>query len=447
VSGDERAASIRRPLTLSFGASVAVQAMNVLTGVLLARTLGPHGRGDLAAVILWPSAIASIGGLGVAEATTFYLARQAESLASVLGTSLALAVAQSAICVCVGAALTPVVLSHFGDDTVRAAYVFLAFIPANLITLTLMSALNGLQRFGEFQALRLSVIALTCVSIGGLRAADELTVMNVTAAYIGANIAAGLLAFALVARAGGLRFSFRRATARRLVTYGIKSHTSSVTWMMNERLDQLVISMFLAPAKLGLYVTAVTMTSLVSLVGSSVSGAAFPVVAKLRTGRPQADAMRRFVRLSLIASAAVALPLIVAAPAVIDVFFKDAYGSAANVSRVLMVAAVVLSTNRALGACLKAMNRPLDAGIGEALALAVTAGGLAALLPLLGIMGAAVVSLAAYVVSTAWMARRAAAAIDSSVWSLLLPGRAEYEWMVRRPWPRPALRAGDAVEP
>src|SRR4051794_10435156 len=48
-------------LSLSLFASAAVQALNVVTGTLIARTLGPHGRGELTTVLLWPFAIAAVG--------------------------------------------------------------------------------------------------------------------------------------------------------------------------------------------------------------------------------------------------------------------------------------------------------------------------------------------------------------------------------------------------
>ncbi len=431
-----------RPVTLSFAASAAIQGLNVLTGVLLARTLGPHGRGELAAALLWPAVIGAVGSLGVFEATTFHAARRTAPEGTLLGTALALALAQSALCVAAGILIVPRVLAQYDAETLRATYILLAWIPLNLVALTLMSLLNGMQRFGQFHALRLAVIGATGAGIVALRAADALTVQNVAMVYVATTAATGAAAAVLVARARLSRLAVDLPLARRLLAFGVKSHSGSVSWMMNERLDQLVISVFLAPARLGLYVMAVTLTSLTNLVGSSAATAAFPVVARMSPGAARADAVRRYVRLSLLASVAVSVPLIVLAPAVIDVFFKDPYHGATNVARVLLVAGVVLSTNRVVGACVKALDRPLDAGIAEFVALGVTVAGLAALLPALGIMGAAVVSLVAYAVSTAWMLRPLARALGVSLPDLLLPERGRPRlFRPRRPAPEPVLEA------
>ena len=65
----------------------------------------------------------------------------------------------------------------------------------------------------------------------------------------------------------------------------------------------------------------------------------------------------------------------------------------------------------------------VESSIGEGVALAVTAGGLAALLPTLGIMGAGITSLLAYSASSAFMVRRVSQALAVSPATLLKPER------------------------
>jgi O-antigen/teichoic acid export membrane protein len=440
--------SARRPLTLSFGASVVIQGINVLTGMALARSLGPHGRGELAAVLLWPNVLATIGSLGVTEAMTYHAARSTCSAGTLVGSGLIIALVQSAVCVAVGAAILPLVLGHYGAATVHAAYLFLAFIPATLVLVSLLAVLNGLQRFVQFHVLRLLVFVVTGGAFLVLRLEHDLTIWNAAVVYLSATSLSVAAAAVLLAPDvwRSLRFSTR--LSRGLLGYGLRSHTGNVTWMMNERLDQLVISIFLAPIQLGLYVTAVTMTSLTNLVGQSVATAAFPVVARMEPGDERRDRVRHLVQLALAGSIATSVPLIIVTPQLIHVFFKDAYLDAVDVTRVLLVAAVLLSVNRALGACLRALGRPLDAGIPEFLALGVTVVGLAVLLPFLGMMGAGIVSLLAYAVSTGWMLRRVAKVLDMPVWSLVLIDRADLHTLVQQLSPSrwrvaPATTAGE----
>ncbi len=419
------------PVTISFGVSAVIQALNVVTGVLLARVLGPHGRGELAAVVLWPSVLAAVGSLGMQDATTYHAARGFWPLSTLVGSTLAITAAQAGLLLVAGAALLPFVLSHYDASARRTAYLYLAFIPINLFTLALMAVLNGRQRFHWFQSLRLLVIAGSAAVLVVLAAAGTLTIQSAAIAYLAANLSIGLVAGVLVWRLGVARPRASTGPARQLLRFGFQSHLGATSSLLNERLDQLLISVFLAPVQLGLYVIAVTMSSLAGLVGSSVSMVALPAVARLQSGAAQRAAARRFAQLTLGVSVVVTVPMALFAPVLLQLFFGAAYRDAAEVSRVLLVAAVALSTGRVIGTLLRAVGRPLDAGIGEVVALAATVVGLAALLPMLGIMGAAIASLVAYSVSLAWTARRAARALNISTSGLLVPNRDDVDHLIR----------------
>jgi O-antigen/teichoic acid export membrane protein len=433
----------RGPLTLSFSTSLAIQALNVLTGLLLARTLGPHGRGELAAVVLWPSVLVTAGSLGVTDAVTFHAAKATVPLGTLAGSALAIVAAQSALCVAAGLAIVPWVFQRYDAETQRAAFVFLAFVPLNLFALSAMALLNGLHRFGQYQALRLAAIAGTSGGIVALRGFDVLTVLNVTSVYVGAAAATAVLAAAVLPAAGMGRLRVSMPLARAMLGYGIKSHSGIVASLMNERLDQLLISVFLAPAQLGLYAMAVTLSSPANLAASSIASTALPVIARIEAPEARREAVRRFAVVTLASSTIVTLPVILFAPAIIHIFFKDPYLAATGVTRVLMVAAVALSLSRAMGACAKALGRPLDAGIAEFIGLGVTAAGLAVLLPPMGIMGAAIVSLVAYGLSAAWLLRRVARALEMPLAAVLLP---DVSWLRRiaTPGRRPlVVKAGE----
>ena len=420
------------PLTSGFLTTAGVQAVNVFTGILLARLLGPEARGELAAVLLWPGLLAAVGTLGMAEATTYYAARSEAKVGVLAASSFVIALAQSLVLVAVGLAVIPLVLAQYDAEITRLAYVYLlGYVPVFLLTVYAMNILQGLLRFASFYALRLLVVLATAVILGGLALAGELGVEGAVLAYLGAYVLTGIVALVLLFRVERIPFAFDRALARGLLGFGLRSHTSSVSSLLNERLDQLVISVFLAPAQLGLYVIAITLSSLTNLVGTTVATVVLPAVARLAPGPERNRAVQRFVRITLGVSVAVTLPLLLLAPTVITTVFGAAYAGAGGVARILLVAAVVLVTGRVLGTVLKAVGRPLDAGAAELAALATTLAGLLVLLPALVLIGAGIASLLAYSVSTAWMVRRAGRALDLSARSLLLLDRAELTRLVR----------------
>src|SRR6266516_4367570 len=168
-------------------ASAAIQTLNVVTGILLARALGPHGRGELTAILLWPLVLATIGSLGVSDSVTFHAARGTSGVGTLVATSGLLAVVQSVLLVGIGAFVVPEALSGYGPGSVHLSILFLAVIPLNLATLYLMGILNGLQRYGSFHTLRVLVIASGAAGLVALRLADALTVRGEVIVSLAAN--------------------------------------------------------------------------------------------------------------------------------------------------------------------------------------------------------------------------------------------------------------------
>lgn len=421
-----------RALSASFGATIAIQLLNVATGILLARTFGPQNRGAVAAAMLWPSVLSAIGQLGLSESATYHAARGRASVGRLLGSGLGLWAAQSVVFVALGAAILPLVLGRQSQETVQNAYLFLAFIPLSTGALLLMGLLNGLHRYRAFQVLRFVAVGGTALALFALAALGELSVRVAVVCHLAGTLLAGMIAVVLVFGAERTRPSFDRAVAREMLGYGVRSHASTISLQFNERADQLVISAFLAPALLGLYVVAVTLAALTNVVGHSIGYVALPLIARLGSEADRARSAARMVSLALFLSLAATIPVIVFAPALIKLFFGSDFAAAATPARVLLVAAVLLSTNRTMEAVFRGVGRPLDAGVAELIALGVTFAGLATLLPALGLTGAALASLVAYGVSAAWMLRRAKTALGTTIRQILIPRRSDLIWVADR---------------
>jgi O-antigen/teichoic acid export membrane protein len=420
-----------RPLAGSFATTAAIQAVQAVTAVVLARVLGPEGRGELAAVILWPTLIMTLGNLGLGPSTTYFAARTSR-LGRLVGSSLAIVALDSLLLVALGAVVVPLVLSgHDAGVTETGLLYVVAFIPFSLLALAMMSILNGLHRFRWFQGLRMLMIGTILAGILLLELSGELTIRTAAIAYAAAYLVTAAIATAVVLRDARGEVSVDRETAARVLSFGLKSQLSTSLWALNERLDQLVISVVLSSASLGLYVVAVTLTSLTTLVGFSFALVALPMLAKPGEREEREPTARAIVGATIVAGAAVSIPILIAEPLIVDLLFGSAFEDSVGVGRVLLLAAMVFGLNRVLEAILQAEGRPLDSSIGEAIALAVTVAGLAVLLPTLGIMGAGVTSLIAYLTSAIFLTRRAARALGVSVAYLLVPDRASLRRALR----------------
>jgi O-antigen/teichoic acid export membrane protein len=424
--------SARRALSRSLGTTFAAQLLMAVSGIELARGLGYQDRGALAAAMVWPTVIAGISTLGLTESLTYHIAGAPERVGRLVGSGLALAALQSVAFGVFTAAVVPLALSAHDSEVVTAGLVYALNVPLFTLGVVFLGTLNGLHRYTAFSVLRLFIFASMFVAQTILLIVGHATIVALAAAFVGCQAATTLLGLVLLRRARIGRISADRAQMREIFRYGLRSSAGSTSSFLNQRLDQMVISAFMSAGQLGRYVVAVNLTSVAGLIGNAVAYAALPNVAGIPEGPQRVLMARRLVGLSLLLSTALALPVIVLAHPLVHLLFGAQFLPAAPVARLLALGAIVFATSRALEAVLRAIGRPLDAGLGEIFALGGTFAGLAALLPLWGITGAAATSAVAYGISGGWMVRRAARALDTTPLGLLLPDRAGLELLGRR---------------
>ncbi len=155
----------------TFSTNITIQICTIVQAVFLARLLGPTGRGQFAAAILWPTTFAAIGGMGLdvalarRSATATDLARLARS-----GILLALCTGTIAM-LCCGAAL-PWLMANVDEVSRSGAWYFLPYVLFNHIALALIAIDQGAGRFREFNLTRLILnpaylVVVVCLWLSG----------------------------------------------------------------------------------------------------------------------------------------------------------------------------------------------------------------------------------------------------------------------------------------
>src|SRR3954451_14476836 len=88
-------------------ANVALLVCGAATGILSSRLLGPHGRGVLQAIWLWPVLLATLGLAGMPEALVFYSASDEAHASRYLTTAVLCAAIPGAVLLVAGYVLMP----------------------------------------------------------------------------------------------------------------------------------------------------------------------------------------------------------------------------------------------------------------------------------------------------------------------------------------------------
>lgn len=423
-----------KDLFTSFAATVLILLLTVIQGILSARWLLPQGKGELTAVMLWPTMLVAVGSLGLGDAMAFHTTQTAGTDGRRLSAAaLWIALTLSGVLVGAGYLILPVVLGRYDPSIIQTSKLFLWYIPPTLVTTgCLAGVLLGKLKLLQYNILRVSVYVTSLSVMIAFYLLGQVSVRNFVVAFLASSWGALMVAvFFVVARGWiGWRFTFETiASMKKLLTYGVKVHIGSLAGMLNLRLDQLLLSAFLPPSILGLYVVAVSVGSGAGLVASAIAFVAFPRLSNLPSGAGRAQALGRFMRLNLMATAVVAGTLFLGAPWIIRFFFGAAYAESVGLARILILAALPLGSNAILAAGLKAHNLPAVSSRAEVLGLVVTALALLGLLPTFQAVGAAWASLLAYSATFIYMTGQTRRQMNVRLAELFLPGWSDWNYL------------------
>lgn len=389
---------LKRDTAVAVATGLAIQAVLILTGTLVARMLGPDGRGYLAALILWPWVITLFGNLGIPSALTYSIARDPSASRTLARWGLGFALPQTLLLIGLQAIWLLLIL-HGDPAPVRdAGWLTLGLVPALLAQQYGLGLLQGHLRLRIFNALRLLPWVLYALGVAVLFAVGERAILPIIAVLLTAFLISGTTCLVC-----GLRFSRGDGTPsvdrRFLLSFGLRGLLSSFSAVDVFRPDQVVLALFLAPADLGLYVVGLAFTNLPYFIAKSVGLTTFPWVA---SRSEQGDARRTMWSLVwLTTGIAVVLVAGLCATAhwLVPFFFGGEFSDAVTVTYIVLPGMVFLCTRRVLSEGLKGRGYPLTGTLGELLSLAWVAVALAVFVPLWGINGAAVALASSYVVS------------------------------------------------
>lgn len=379
----------------TLGASAAVAIASLCSGLILARSLSPELRGILATIILWPTMLAIFSDLGLGYAVSYFVAKDARSAGALWTASMIYALAAGTLLGVLGAWMLPPLL---GLDSSAATDLRLAMaiVPASHVASFASMLLLGAGWLREYNTVRVYLNVAYALGVAALAAASQAAVHSYMLAYLAAQVTGAVLATGLVLWRVRPRLARPAGLLKPMFVYGGKTYVSSVVAQTNLRLDQMIMSAVVPFAELGKYVVAVAMASTIGPLYTTLAIVALPRVTRQVELLAGGQESVRYFQLGILAGIPVAVFGALAMPWLLPLLFGDQYPGAVLPAQILMVAAVSQGINAVLGNCLRGLGRPGLPAIAEGIGVILTVGLLLLLLPIMGAVGAAITSLAAY---------------------------------------------------
>ncbi len=376
-------------------------ALLIATAAIIARWLGPEGKGLLALGLLVPNMLGILlnGGIGVAN--VYFVGSRRLDVPELTANSVGCALLATVLGVGIVGGLVATGWLEVLVPGVPTWLVLLAMVelPFGLFRIYFSTILQGLQRIVTINVVNLVqgalTLALTALLVIGLQAG----LLGALLAYLGASAVSSIVMGALLRRDGGVFMPGGDISViRSTLSFGLRGHIGNMLQFFNYRLDMFVVNYFLDPVGVGIYSVSVRFAELLWYLPNAVGFVIFPKAAATKPEVMNTFTPRVF-RITLGLTALGALGLMLLGRPLIQFVYSSAFMGAYVPMLVLLPGVVLLGGAKVLTNEIAGRGYPHYNSINSGLALVLTVVLDLVLIPRYGVFGAALASSIAYTVN------------------------------------------------
>lgn len=388
-----------RPMLGSLSAGVTSQIVLVVSGVIVARSLGPENRGYLALLLLVPLMLSQAASIGFPLAATYFIAQSPNTARRVARSLVGPAGIQLIAVVLVQAAVLSFLVWNEPQGVQLGAMISLAYPPALLAQQYGIAILQGQRRFLAFNVLRVAPAGLYTVAVVAIFLVGLDGLVSITAVAVATAAIAGAATLVVVARRLPVTSDASGPARSEMARFGLKGFLGSMSPIESFRLDQAAVALFLNPVALGLYVVAQSFINLPRFISQSIGMITYPQVASAPNQETARRAMWRHLFFTLLVCGVIVATLEAATDSLIRFFFGHEFSQATPIAQILLVGALFLSMRRVLSDAARGAGRPGLGTLAEATSWISLIPALALLMPTYGAEGVALALTLSWAVS------------------------------------------------
>jgi O-antigen/teichoic acid export membrane protein len=371
----------------SVGAKFFIIAINAATGILSARALQPAGRGELAAMILWPVFLASALTFGLPSALTYRLRSNPERASRLLGAALVLAALTGVLGSLAGILFMQAWIPQYSPNVILFARIFVLNTPMSAVLLVGRAALESQGDFTASNKLITIPPVLTLTWLLTLWFTGSLTPVNAAFAYVIVGIPPFIWMLARLRRMFHPSLGSFVDSGRSLLSYGVRAYGIDLCGTMSMYIDQALVVRALAAEMMGTYVVALSLSRVLNAFHASVVMVLFPKAVN-QPGAVVRQMTSRAARISTTLTAMAGVGIVLLGPHLLSLLYGREYASATTVLRILVFEVVLSGAAYVLSQAFMALARPGVVTALQVIGLLTTLPLLVVLVPRLGIVGA-----------------------------------------------------------
>lgn len=381
-------------ISVTFSSMVIRLSLNLLIGIIIARALGPNGKGLLAVIVMIGTTIINLGNLGIGKFNTFAISNKSVKEKDIISNSFWLGLIISLVSFFVVLVLAFNLPIFFRNIPRSYLLIYLVSLPFIFWANFFDGILIGEQKFRLYNIFSVITQSISLIGVILLLLVFRLNVFYVVVWYALINVIDALLPMRSVLSRHGLSFKIDANVFKKSLDYGLRIFLTGIFSLLILRIDLYMVNFFKGMAESGLYSLASTFGNIFFYLPSSITTVMFPKINI--ENKSKKESVARYSRISFLSVSVLALGTLLFIKYPIGLLYGREFLSAVQPILLLLPGLIALSVSNVLGLYFLSTKYPFKLTISWFLATILNALLNFIYIPQYGMIAAAITSTISY---------------------------------------------------
>jgi len=388
----------------AFVASTIPLIIGFLLRILFGNYLGATGLGLYSLILIIYSIATLIGALGIPTATVRYVAGlkdKPNKLNSFISCSLINSLFFGIISLIVLYFLSNYISIFFHKPDLTSLIQIVSIgVPFFILSNTIFSLFNGLRKMGFysfgiiFRSVLILIFSLLFIFL-------NLGIKGPVLAIVISEIMTTIFVFILSKNIFSFILKDYLKETKQLIRFGIQLVLNNGTYFLDTNVDTIIVGYFLTSQEVGIYSIAIMFAQLLFVIPGAIAQVTYPVLTELYNKKLKSamkSTLSKSIKYSFFITSILGLALILFSSNIISILLPPVFQEAVIPLNIIIFSLILYAPFTSIGSLWNAVGKPHIVSIFGITWVTINAAVNVALIPILGILGAAIATSTTYII-------------------------------------------------
>lgn len=329
----------------------------VFTGVVVARVLGPEGKGVISYLMVYPGLVISLADMGIRQSTVVFTGNKTYELQEIVRAISSLYLITSTLCMCLSTGLLLVSMPPAVTVLMVALCVFI--VPLRLFQSYFRGLLLGKQEVVNYNRFLWVPVVLTALLTFLFVYLLDLGIVGALAAPVVSLFPVVVAGLWFLVKRYSLKPSFDFEIMRRMTSMGVLFAVSLFVRSLGQRIPIIVMGHQVGVQQIGLFSIGVAFSEMLSQIPKAIGIIVFSRSANAKDSHQFSRSVGEIFRVSILIGLIGGLGLFFVCDFIVNLFYGEAFNESSRVIQIMIPGVVAMCGFRMLVMDLAGRGKPM----------------------------------------------------------------------------------------